>query len=134
MAEDINVGAISETLNNKADREFGNIPSNYDYVVKSQKPTSSNGYTWYRKYKSGWVEQGGKSTSDGQTVTFPIQMANTEYFISGMPRETDTGAISSVAFASKTTTSVVLYGKRVNAGGFAAGAHPVYWEVKGMAA
>jgi hypothetical protein len=104
------------------------------WVIAAQHPTSANGYTWYRKYSDGWVEQGGKSTSDGQTVTFPIQMANTEYFISGMPYETDTGAISSVAFASKTTTSVVLYGKRVNAAGFAAGAHPVYWEVKGMAA
>lgn len=96
--------------------------------------TYKSGTSWYRKYSDGWVEQGGKSTSDGQTVTFPIKMADTEYFISGMPYETDTGAISSVAFASKTTTSVVLYGKRVNAAGFASGAHPVYWEVKGFAA
>jgi hypothetical protein len=31
----------------------------YDYVVDFQAPTSANNYTWYRKYKSGWVEQGG---------------------------------------------------------------------------
>lgn len=107
--------------------------SSADFVVAYKHPTSIDP-TWYRLYRSGWVEQGGKSTSDGQTVTFPIQMSNTEYFISGMPFELDTGAISSVAFASKTTTSVLLYGKRVNAAGFASGAHPVYWEVKGFAA
>ena len=94
----------------------------------------SNGYTWFRLYKSGWVEQGGKSTTDGQTVNFPITMNDTEYYISGMPCEVDTGAISSVAYLNKTTTSVILYGKRVNASGFASGGHPVYWEVKGMAA
>lgn len=52
---DINVGAISEALNNKADRDFNNVLSNYDYVVQTYK----SGTTWYRKYKSGWVEQGG---------------------------------------------------------------------------
>lgn len=30
-----------------------------DYVIESQMPTEENGYTWYRKYKSGWLEQGG---------------------------------------------------------------------------
>lgn len=48
-----------------------------DYVVESQAPTAENNYTWYRKYKSGWVEQGGHSHS--KTVTFPIIMANTDY-------------------------------------------------------
>ena len=44
-----------------------------------------------------------------------------------MAKETDTGAISSIAYTNKTTTSITLYGKRVNAGGFASGAHPAYW-------
>lgn len=56
-----------------------------DYVVQSQTPTSSNNYTWYRKYKSGWVEQGGKITLSGTIsatnvrVTFPVEMSNTNY-------------------------------------------------------
>lgn len=29
-----------------------------DFVVGFQRPTAANNYTWYRKYKSGWVEQG----------------------------------------------------------------------------
>ena len=49
----------------------------YDYVIESQPPTSQNNYTWYRKYKSGWVEQGGRSSN--KTLTFTITMANTDY-------------------------------------------------------
>ena len=30
-----------------------------DYVIEWQMPNANNSYTWYRKYKSGWVEQGG---------------------------------------------------------------------------
>ena len=35
------------------------MPENYDFVVECQLPTAANNYTWYRKYKSGWVEMGG---------------------------------------------------------------------------
>ena len=54
-----------------------------DYVVAWQNPTAENGYTWYRKYKSGWVEQGGclkgKSVTASQLHTLPIEMADTKY-------------------------------------------------------
>jgi hypothetical protein len=62
----------------------------YDYVIESQTPTAQNNYTWYRKYKSGWVEQGGKTTNftnttassaDNKTINIPIKMLNTEYYI-----------------------------------------------------
>ena len=48
-----------------------------DYVIASQAPTSTNDYTWYRKYKSGWIEMGGKASS--KTVNLPVTMANTNY-------------------------------------------------------
>lgn len=53
--------------------------STADYVVESQLPTSQNNYTWYRKYRSGWVEQGGTTTNNQNSVTLPIQMADTNY-------------------------------------------------------
>ena len=60
--------------------------SNADYVVETQLPTAENNYTWYRKYKSGWVEQGGilniASVSLGAgmastvgNITFPVGMS-----------------------------------------------------------
>lgn len=42
--------------------DIPNISGIIDYVTAWQKPTSANGYAWYRKYKSGWVEQGGAWT------------------------------------------------------------------------
>ena len=75
---DINVNALSEALNNKADRDMQNITANIDYVVESYR----DGTTWYRLYKSGWVEQGGRGTSSGvgfTTITLPKEMADTNY-------------------------------------------------------
>ena len=57
-----------------------------DYVIASQSPSSANNYTWYRKYKRGWVEQGGRIQLNGtisstnKRVTFPITMADSHYF------------------------------------------------------
>jgi len=58
------------------------MPENYDFVVECQAPTSSNNYTWYRKYKSGWVEQGGVATSENSvmTITLPAEMADTHFY------------------------------------------------------
>ena len=54
-----------------------------DYVVSTQLPTAENNRTWYRLYKSGWVEQGGFvsaiSSSRNVTITLPIEMADNTY-------------------------------------------------------
>lgn len=47
-----------------------------DYVVESY----SNGTEWYRLYKSGWIEQGGKHTSGSSvTVTLHLPFIDTNY-------------------------------------------------------
>ena len=55
-----------------------------DYVVAWQVPTDENNHTWYRKYKSGWVEQGGSlataPTSEESTITFPLAFTDTNYY------------------------------------------------------
>lgn len=60
-----------------------------DYVVAWQNPTAQNNYTWFRKYKSGWVEQGGRwvgsiklgpynvGTDD---ITLPVVMSDGNYY------------------------------------------------------
>lgn len=52
-----------------------------DYVVAWQTPTAENNYTWYRKYKSGWVEQGGQSVD---TAEFPIPFSDDDYTIQSL--------------------------------------------------
>lgn len=73
------------TLNSTVDghTESINTLNGYDYVINSQSPTAENNYTWYRKYKSGWIEQGGHVTFAGtdtdQTITFPVEFSDTNY-------------------------------------------------------
>ena len=53
-------------------------------VIDFQVPTAGNGYTWYRKYADGWVEQGGYVAVRGQqntTITLPVGMADTNYVV-----------------------------------------------------
>ena len=61
------------------------FPDTMDYVVETQLPTADNNYTWYRKYKSGWVEQGGIieliDTWGLETATLPVEMSDTNYSI-----------------------------------------------------
>lgn len=82
-----------ETVGGTALAREQDIPdlSGADYVVAWQMPTAENNYTWYRKYKSGWVEQGGRWTGEleceaGQevvpTIYLPIKMLDYKYFIS----------------------------------------------------
>ena len=56
-----------------------------DVVVKTQLPTADNNYTWYRLYKSGWVEQGGRGgalENGAKIITLPIAMADTNFYAS----------------------------------------------------
>lgn len=78
---DINFGAITEALNNKVDLPMGDSQDGIDFVVDWQRPTSENGRTWYRKYKSGWVEQGGTLPSGSSSVTLPIAMEDSLYSV-----------------------------------------------------
>ena len=65
-----------------------------DYIIESYR----NGTEWYRKWKSGWVEQGGyvsnapTTTTEIYIVNFLIPFANKDYVIYGALRTTDTTA------------------------------------------
>ena len=57
-----------------------------DYVVAYQAPSAANNYTWYRKYKSGWIEQGGRvpsgpreGASDNNWASFLLSFIDTNY-------------------------------------------------------
>ena len=95
---DIDIGVISEALNNKTDRNMRNVDTTAkaDSVIDYQEPTEENGYTWYRKYKSGWVEQGGDIQLNTTSVIFPVEMADSNY-------------ICSIVFRSTTNSTNVTY-------------------------
>ena len=124
-------GIAAEMFNGKADVSRVEVLEGYDYVVESQLPTEANGYTWYRKYKSGWVEQGGVFTAKTGGITFsivyPIQMLDTNYC--ALLGETDNGSNNQyiqLRFLNKTTTGASIYANLV-------GTHINSWQVSGIA-
>lgn len=115
----------------------GTTPGGFmiDTVVAFQAPTASNNYTWYRKYASGWVEQGGTesvSSTTYKSITLPITMSTTDYIINTTTFSGQTTEIRSghVLTTSKSTTGFQF--------GWPAGSSAVNfdftWEVKGLAA
>ena len=88
MTQDIDVNAFAETLNDKLDRDLKNSAFNMDLVIAYKAPTNEDP-TWYRQYKSGWVEQGGQWTTasaayNSYTVTLPVVMQDTQYYASAI--------------------------------------------------
>lgn len=51
-------------------------------LIEYRSQTTSSGYTWYRKYSDGWVEQGGMQNigNSNRTVTFPIAMEDKDAY------------------------------------------------------
>lgn len=128
---DINVGAISEALNNKVDLPSPTIPQDaVDYVIEMQRPTADNDYIWYRKYKSGWVEQGGQLSTGGsgdKLITLPVEMSGTNY-----------AAIAIRKSGASTTTNVNVWARAPASSTtfnvYASGDTAVNWFVSGMSA
>lgn len=101
----------------------------YDYVVAFQRPTAENNYTWYRKYKSGWVEQGGfEAVSSGNnSIPMPITMSGaygtyTANVTAGVA-SSDARIVQVLNSSTATTLNVV-----------ANNAFDCFWTVSGIAA
>ena len=104
----------------KADTALSNVLANIDYVVESQ--VNADG-SWYRKYKSGWLEQGGiiSPSSAWSTINLLKPYANTQYIILAAVINGNTGA--GVTIKDKTISSFAIY-QNVQQN----------WEAKGMGA
>lgn len=109
-----------------------------DYVVAFQAPTAANGYTWYRKYKSGWVEQGGTrqititNDSGASIVQLPIPMQNTNYFavVQGGLVQGQSYLMYNIEKHSNSAINLVVSAKT----SVTSASIITAWEVKGVAA
>ena len=110
---DIDFGQLSEALNDKADTDLRNVDTTAkaDAVIDYQEPTSANNYTWYRKYKSGWVEQGGHLTWSNNPltpITLPISMFDGNYTVYVQQIGTVQDTSNSVSIYNRTSTTFTL--------------------------
>lgn len=119
---------FQQGLSGKADTNLGNIPSNYDYVVESY----NHGTNWYRKYKSGWVEQGGQTptVAGGTTTTVTLLKPynNTVYNVVVQPvgAYTSAGEANNV-IPTRTTTNFIIACGQIAAQAFS-------WRAEGQGA
>lgn len=113
-------------LGGKANVALDNVPSNIDYIVESK--VNSDG-SWYRKYKSGWLEQGGIGltvSADGtKTVTLIKPFKDTKYIVNWLDQDGFTlNGAGSRGVSNKTTTSFEAWNgqdKNMNIGWIAIG-------------
>ena len=136
MTDAIDTGEILEALNEKVDRDCENVDttSGADVVVEWQAPDASNDYKWYRKYKSGWIEQGGiqyaTNSVTAYTITFLKAMADSNYTVTiGCGDNTANANVYLFQF-DRTTDGFKLY-SNITSGGVNVG-H--CWRVEGMSA
>jgi len=107
-----------------------------DIVVE----TVISGTQWYRLYRSGWIEQGGrltKTSNAAETITFLKTMLNTNYSLSITVEDSRSTDASTV---SPKITNITVNGMLVRiASAWSNGANfwasgVIIWEVKGMSA
>lgn len=99
-----------------------------DYVIESQLPTAANNYTWYRKYKSGWVEQGGivpPNSGTSGTVILPVVMSDTNYTVLSNNGNSAANNFFAVNTTNSMMTTEIHWLKSASKMGGS-------WEVKGM--
>lgn len=141
----ITIGQLTEQLNQKMDLPTGVSQDTMDYVVEWKSPTADDP-TWFRKYKSGWLEQGGYYGYDlGGTTYLPAdseftisllrQYKDSTYYFGNtlVAKDTNPGVASGTLFiidTAKTTDSIQLSTEGV----YANHAYGVYWEAKGQGA
>lgn len=136
MSQDIDVNAFAENLNEKLDRDLKNSAFNMDLVIAYKAPTQDDP-TWYRQYKSGWLEQGGSfpapgdSGSNPYTLNFPKAFVDTSYYINmAYTNNTTHCAYYDINIRSKTIRSAIIT-THCSGTWYAA---TVVWEAKGYAA
>lgn len=135
MSDQIDVNQLSNAIQQKVDLPSGKSQADIDYVVGWQAPTSSDP-TWYRLYKSGWVEQGGKISASSNSISYPIKMADDTYTL--IVSATSSGTVetrhSMPITSERTVSSVTVYIGQYNGAGTTSSAYVHNWEVKGFAA
>ena len=111
-------------LSDKANTDLSNINVNIDYVIENWQ--STNGNSWYRKYKSGWIEQGGKFTGGivtGGTITLPIPFSDTNYIAFVIQISTNNAGTDTNANRVRNLTE--------NSFAYYANSGTGFWEAKG---
>ena len=125
-------GEFQPTTYFKVPKKVGRV------LVRSQKPTADNNYTWYNVYADGWCEQGGyvdTSGSSAVSTTYPIELKDAVCpdvnFVYGFQSEL---FVEVQQVVSMSTTGFTTRGRAVNDLTKVWENSDFYWRVVGYAA
>ena len=119
---------FTNALSGKANTDLSNVLANIDYVVESKVPTESDP-RWCKKYKSGWLEQGGIAVfTDTTDITLLKPFANTLYTGNVTEKRQYGSAQRNCTFQPQSGSVVRI------TSGLDFSESQVYWEAKGMGA
>ena len=116
-------------LSGKANTDLSNVLANIDYVVESKLPTADDP-SWYRKYKSGWLEQGARyeTAVNIENFTFLKPFASVPLVLTSVQSTSRTGYNDfGIDVYNLTTTGFTKQDLRAVGTGWG-------WEAKGMGA
>ena len=85
-ASEVQAAEFIQGLSGKANTDLSNVSSNIDYVVESQ--VNEDG-SFYRKYKSGLLEQGGIVSITEGTINLLKPYKNINYIVTKLMRDTE---------------------------------------------
>lgn len=122
---DINIGAITETLNNKGDRDLRNV--SITSGLRRLVEVYNNGADWYKIYEEfdattgtyigKWCEQGGTITSNASSLVVnllvPYLSTNYNFNVHGRANDNDTGGYAD-AITEVTGAAPYDYGLKVD--------------------
>ena len=114
-------------LSGKANTDLSNVLANIDYVVESQ--VNSDG-SWYRKHKSGWLEQGARYETNVniENITFFKPFASVPLVLTSVQSTSRTSCNDfGIDVYNLTTTGFTKQDLRAVGRGWG-------WEAKGMGA
>jgi len=103
-----------------------------DYVTESWK--STDGSSWYRKYNSGWIEQGGFYSdypSGVVTITFPKPFENPPLSVLSMDQYSGSAVQYTYAISGPPTKTTMQIRVSGNGWGSFGTYYGFYWEAKG---
>ena len=106
----IDITELANEMIHKADADLNNVNSNLDFITSSWE--SSDGSSWYVKYKSGLTEQGvtlSGATAGNFPVTFPVAFTKTSYFHKVGAENSATGWNLNVNVNTKTISGCNVY-------------------------
>lgn len=129
------INRVLIAIGKKVDVDFHNVDttSGADAVIDFKLPTASDP-NWYRIYKSGWVEQGGRytPTANPSYINFLIPFEHTNYTLTYAVSDASptTYALTVASWNALTTSTAQIYQ------GYNGGSQtmPIMWEAKGKRA